>query len=30
MVVSSHTIIDLVIENFIDYSTFFVSSEDPP
>lgn len=30
MVVSSHTIIDLTVENFIDYSTFFVSSEDPP
>jgi len=30
MVVSSHTIIDLVIKNSIDYSTFFVSSKDPP
>ena len=30
MISSSHTIIDLTVENFIDYSTFFITSEDAP
>jgi hypothetical protein len=28
-ILSSHTIIDLTVENFIDHSTYFVSSEEP-
>ena len=30
MVLSSHTIIDLTVENYIDHSTLFIRSEDAP